>query len=85
VIAHLGALDFVEARENVVFLAHSAGRLHDELRRLGRFEPANDASSAPASSAALECSSAGVTVPMCAEGVTLSRPSWAQTRKRVGR
>ena len=76
VIAHLGALDFVEARENVVFLgppgtgkthlaiglsiracqaghrvlfataaewvdrlamAHAAGRLHDELRRLGRY------------------------------------------------
>jgi DNA replication protein DnaC len=75
VIAHLGALDFVEARENVVFLgppgtgkthlatglgiracqaghrvafataaewvarlaaAHAAGRLHDELTRLGR-------------------------------------------------
>ncbi|MGH9031571.1 MAG: IS21-like element helper ATPase IstB [Acidimicrobiia bacterium] len=76
VIAHLGALDFVEARDNVVFLgppgtgkthlaigisiracqaghrvlfataaewvdrlavAHSAGTLHDELRRLGRY------------------------------------------------
>src|ERR671913_963900 len=76
VIAHLGALDFVEAKENVVFLgppgtgkthlatgisiracqaghrvafataaewvdrlaaAHAAGRLHDELRRLGRY------------------------------------------------
>ncbi len=76
VIAHLGALDFVEARENVVFLgppgtgkthlaigisiracqaghrvlfataaewvdrlalAHAAGTLHDELRRLGRY------------------------------------------------
>jgi DNA replication protein DnaC len=76
IIAHLGALDFVEGRENVVFLgppgtgkthlaiglsiracqaghrvlfataaewvdrlgiAHSAGRLHDELRRLGRY------------------------------------------------
>ncbi len=76
VISHLGALDFVEARENVVFLgppgtgkthlaiglsiracqaghrvlfataaewvdrlglAHAAGRLHDELRRLGRY------------------------------------------------
>lgn len=75
VIAHLGALDFVEAKENVVFLgppgtgkthlsvalgiracgaghrvafataaewvarlgaAHDAGRLHEELRRLGR-------------------------------------------------
>src|SRR5207245_3986729 len=75
VIAHLGALDFVEAKDNVVFLgppgtgkthlaiglsiracqaghrvvfataaqwvdrlaaSHSAGRLHDELRRLGR-------------------------------------------------
>jgi DNA replication protein DnaC len=75
VVAHLGALDFVEARHNVVFLgppgtgkthlsialgvracraghrvafatasewvarlgaAHDAGRLHDELRRLGR-------------------------------------------------
>jgi DNA replication protein DnaC len=75
-IAHLGALDFVVAKENVVFLgppgtgkthlaiglsiracqaghrvayataaewvdrlaaAHSAGRLHDELRRLGRY------------------------------------------------
>jgi DNA replication protein DnaC len=76
VIAHLGALDFVDARDNVVFLgppgtgkthlatglsiracqaghrvafataaewvdrlaaAHAAGRLHDELRRLGRY------------------------------------------------
>jgi DNA replication protein DnaC len=76
VIAHLGALDFVEARDNLVFLgpprtgkshlaigisiracqaghrvlfataaewvdrlavAHSAGKLHDELRRLGRY------------------------------------------------
>ena len=76
VIAHLGALDFVEAKDNVVFLgppgtgkthlaigisiracqaghrvlfataaewvdrlalAHAAGRLHDELRRLGRY------------------------------------------------
>jgi len=76
IIAHLGALDFVEAKENVVFLgppgtgkthlaiglsiracqaghrvafataaewvdtlalAHGAGRLHDELRRLGRY------------------------------------------------
>jgi DNA replication protein DnaC len=76
VIAHLGALDFVEAKDNVVFLgppgtgkthlaiglsiracqaghrvlfataaewvdrlalAHTAGRLHDELRRLGRY------------------------------------------------
>ena len=76
VIAHLGALDFVEARDNVVFLgppgtgkthlaigisiracqaghrvafataaewvdrlaaAHAAGRLHHELRRLGRY------------------------------------------------
>jgi DNA replication protein DnaC len=76
VIAHLGALDFVEAKDNVVFLgppgtgkthlavglsiracqaghrvafataaewvdrlalAHGAGRLHDELRRLGRY------------------------------------------------
>jgi DNA replication protein DnaC len=76
IIAHLGALDFVEGRENVVFLgppgtgkthlaiglsiracqaghrvlfataaewvdrlgvAHSVGRLHDELRRLGRY------------------------------------------------
>jgi DNA replication protein DnaC len=76
VIAHLGALDFVEAKENVVFLgppgtgkthlaiglsvracqaghrvayataaewvdrlaaAHAAGRLHNELRRLGRY------------------------------------------------
>ena len=76
VIAHLGALDFIEAKDNVVFLgppgtgkthlavglsiracqaghrvafataaewvdrlalAHSAGRLHDELRRLGRY------------------------------------------------
>jgi DNA replication protein DnaC len=76
VIAHLGALDFVEARDNVVFLgppgtgkthlattlairacqaghraqfataahwvdrlaqAHDAGRLHDELQRLGRY------------------------------------------------
>jgi DNA replication protein DnaC len=76
VIAHLGALDFIEAKENVVFLgppgtgkthlaiglsiracqaghrvlfataaewvdrlalAHNAGRLHDELRRLGRY------------------------------------------------
>ena len=76
VVAHLGALDFVAARDNVVFLgppgtgkthlaiglsirachaghrvvfataaewvdrlalAHSAGRLHDELRRLGRY------------------------------------------------
>ena len=76
VVAHLGALDFVAARENVMFLgppgtgkthlaiglsiracqaghrvlfataaewvdrlalAHSAGRLHDELRRLGRY------------------------------------------------
>jgi DNA replication protein DnaC len=76
VVAHLGALDFVEARDNIVFLgppgtgkthlaigisiracqhghrvlfataaewvdrltaAHAAGRLHDELRRLGRY------------------------------------------------
>src|SRR5439155_13383639 len=76
VIAHLGALDFIEARENIVFLgppgtgkthlaigvsiracqagqrvlfataaewvarlgdAHTQGRLHDELRRLGRY------------------------------------------------
>jgi DNA replication protein DnaC len=76
VIAHLGALDFIAARDNVVFLgppgtgkthlaigisiracqaghrvafataaewvdrladAHHAGRLHDELRRLGRY------------------------------------------------
>jgi len=76
VIAHLGALDFVEAKDNVVFLgppgtgkthlaiglsiracqaghrvlfgtgaqwvdrlaeAHNAGRLHDELTRLGRY------------------------------------------------
>jgi DNA replication protein DnaC len=76
VIAHLGALDFVEARDNIVFLgppgtgkthlaiglsiracqaghralfataaewvdrlalAHHAGRLHDELQRLGRY------------------------------------------------
>ena len=76
VIAHLGTLDFVGARDNVVFLgppgtgktmlaiglgiracqaghrvlfataaewvarladAHAAGRLHDELRRLGRY------------------------------------------------
>jgi DNA replication protein DnaC len=76
VIAHLGALDFVEAKDNVVFLgppgtgkthlaiglsiracqaghrvlfataaewvdrlalAHTNGRLHDELRRLGRY------------------------------------------------
>jgi DNA replication protein DnaC len=76
VIAHLGALDFVDARDNVVFLgppgtgkthlaigvsiracqaghrvlfataaewvdrlalSHGAGRLHDELRRLGRY------------------------------------------------
>jgi DNA replication protein DnaC len=76
VVAHLGALDFVEGRENVVFLgppgtgkthlaigvsiracqaghrvlfataaewvdrltsAHGAGRLHEELRRLGRY------------------------------------------------
>jgi DNA replication protein DnaC len=76
VIAHLGALDFIEGRENVVFLGppgtgkthlaiglsiracqaghrvafataaewvdrlaatHAAGRLHDELRRLGRY------------------------------------------------
>jgi DNA replication protein DnaC len=76
VIAHLGALDFIDGKENVVFLgppgtgkthlaiglsiracqaghrvlfataaewvdrlalAHSAGRLHDELRRLGRY------------------------------------------------
>src|SRR5881275_2288221 len=64
VIAHLGALDFVEAKDNVVFLgppgtgkthlaigisiracqaghrvlfATAAGRLHDELRRLGRY------------------------------------------------
>jgi DNA replication protein DnaC len=76
VIAHLGALDFVEAKDNVVFLgppgtgkthlaiglsiracqaghrvlfataaewvdrlalAHTAGKLHDELRRLGRY------------------------------------------------
>ena len=76
VVAHLGALDFVAARDNVVFLgppgtgkthlaiglsirachaghravfataaewvdrlavAHTAGRLHDELRRLGRY------------------------------------------------
>jgi DNA replication protein DnaC len=76
VVAHLGALDFVEARDNVVFLgppgtgkthlaiglsiracqaghrvlfataaewvdrlgvAHAAGKLHDELRRLGRY------------------------------------------------
>ncbi len=75
-IAHLGALDFIEARENVVYLgppgtgkthlaiglsiracqaghrvlfataaewvdrlalAHAGGRLHDELRRLGRY------------------------------------------------
>jgi len=76
VIAHLGALDFIEGKDNVVFLgppgtgkthlaiglsiracqaghrvlfataaewvdrlalAHNAGRLHDELRRLGRY------------------------------------------------
>jgi DNA replication protein DnaC len=76
VVAHLGALDFVEARDNIVFLgppgtgkthlaigisiracqaghrvlfataaewvdrltaAHAAGRLHEELRRLGRY------------------------------------------------
>ena len=76
VIAHLGALDFIDGKENVVFLgppgtgkshlaiglsiracqaghrvlfataaewvdrlalAHNAGRLHDELRRLGRY------------------------------------------------
>jgi DNA replication protein DnaC len=76
VIAHLGALDFIEGRENVVFLGppgtgkthlaiglsiracqaghrvafataaewvdrlaatHASGRLHDELRRLGRY------------------------------------------------
>jgi DNA replication protein DnaC len=76
VVAHLGALDFVDGRDNVVFLgppgtgkthlaigisiracqhghrvlfataaewvdrlttAHAAGRLHDELRRLGRY------------------------------------------------
>jgi DNA replication protein DnaC len=76
VLAHLGALDFVEAKDNIVFLgppgtgkthlaiglsiracqaghrvlfataaewvdrlalAHSNGRLHDELRRLGRY------------------------------------------------